>query len=150
MKAGDACLFQKRNKDRKFRFQNAGVSIVRVFLTDCKLKINGQIWQSAVDGSDSFHSKPRTIFGTSAIAVGALIEQGGSKTSAHPVSMNLNHIKTSLHCKFCSGTKSGGDALNLFDGQVGDIRTYLLIEQGTQLVSTPGIYRIIPLRLESD
>lgn len=46
--------------------------------------------------------------------------------------MNLDHIKTSLHCKFCSGTKSGGDALNLFDGQVGDIGAYLLIEQGTQ------------------
>ena len=46
--------------------------------------------------------------------------------------MNLNHIKTSLYCKFCSGAKSGGDALNLFDGQIGDIGTYLLIEQGTQ------------------
>ena len=46
--------------------------------------------------------------------------------------MNLDHIKTSLYCKFCSGAKSGGDALNLFDGQVGDIGAYLLIEQRTQ------------------
>lgn len=43
VKTGYTGFFQQRNKDSKFRFKHAGISIVRIFLTDSQFIIDWKV-----------------------------------------------------------------------------------------------------------
>ena len=112
MKAGNTRLFQKWYKDLQLFLQYAGVAVMGILLTDCQLIINGVIRQLGADGGNRFYGKSSPPFRASAVGVCTMVEAGGAKASAHPISMHLHHIKSGLLGQYgCIAERRG----NFFD-----------------------------------
>ena len=112
VEAGNTGIHQHRHKDAQFLLQYTGVAVVRVFLPDGKLIVNGQLRQAAADCLDCLHGKAGAIFGAAAVLVGALVEHGGAEAAAHTVAMHLHHIKPGLDRQHGSLAEAIGDFLN--------------------------------------
>lgn len=121
METGDARLFQQRHKHPQFRFQHTGVAVVGILLPDGQLIVDGQVGQAAPDGRYRLHGKAGAVFGAAAVGIGAVVEHRGAEAAAHPVAVDLHHIKAQRHRTLGRRAESLGDFFNFCFGQAGDV-----------------------------
>ena len=134
VEAGNTGIHQHRHKDAQLLLQHTGVAVVRVFLPDGKLVVNGQLRQAAADCLDCLHGKAGAVFGAAAVLVGALVEHGGAEAAAHTVAMHLHHIKPGLDRQHGSLAEAVGDFLNFLYRQFRNVGRDLTVQQRAQLL----------------
>ena len=134
MEAGDPRLLQQGDEDGQLLLQHAGVSVVGILLTHGQFIVNGHIGQAMADGGHRLYCKAGPVFGASAVAVGAMIKDGGAEAAAHPVPVDLDHVKACLDGQFGRLAEGVCDLLHFFLRQAGDVRPHLLVQQRPQLL----------------
>lgn len=134
MEAGHTGPLQRRYHHRKLLDQHPGIAVVRVFLPDGQLEVNGHIRQKLPDRRYRLHGKVDAVLNGPAIFVGAVVEHGGSKAAAHPVAVNLDHVESRLAGLDGRGTEAGGHLPDLLRGKPADVGADLLVEQGTEVL----------------
>ena len=134
MEAGYTCPFQQRHENRQFFFHNASIPVMRFFLPDSQLIINGHSRNRRMDCRNCFHRKTCAVFCAAAVFIGAVIEDGRTETAAHPVAMHLHHIKASLFCQCCCFAESADDLMDLPLRHIGDVRCHFCIQFFPKLI----------------
>ena len=127
MEACNACLFQHWNKYLQLIFHNTCVAVVRIFLTDREFVIDWHIRQFLADGRNSLHCKACTVFGSSAVFIGAVVVNGRTETSAHTVAVDLDHVKSCFFCENSGSAESRGDLFYFFVRHIRNIWSNLII-----------------------
>ena len=134
MEAGNPRLLQQRDEDGQLLLQHAGVSIVWILLTHGQFIVNGHVGQTAADGGHRLHRKAGPVFGAAAVAIGTMVKDGGTEAAAHPVPVDLDHVKSRLDGQFGRFAEGVCDLLHFFLRQAGNVRPHLLVQQRPQFL----------------
>ena len=142
MEAGDPRPLQHGQKDGQLRHKNTGVAVVGVLHPDGQLVVDGQVGKAAADGGYCLHGKAGTMGRASPVAVRPVIEKGRAEAAAHPVPMDLDHIKADGFGLDGGFTKGICDLCHLSGRQLGDVGTHRLVEPFSEIIGaqTPGEY----------
>ena len=127
MEACNASFFKHWNKYLQLILDNTCISVVRILLTDGKLVIDWHIRQFFADGRNSLHCKTGTVFGSSAVFIGAVVVNGRTETSTHTVTVDLDHIKSCFFCENSGSAESRGDLFYFFVRHIRNIWSNLII-----------------------
>ena len=134
-------LLQKRQENRQLLHQNSGIAIMRIFLTHCQFVFDRHIGKSLSDGCNTLTGKFGPVGRTCAVGVGSMIEYGGTEASAHPVSMNLNHVKAGFSGQNRRISKGCGNLSYFRFRYPGNIRACPLIHQLAQPVRRNSLHQ---------